>query len=69
MSILGSPNDYLVLTSQSGDRQNNQPKCPESTYPVVVLMKANKKPILRKGVSMNEFLLLAVIMIYVAILY
>jgi hypothetical protein len=49
--------------------QKNQPKCPESTYPFVVLMKRNKKPYVRKGVFMNEFLLLAVIMVYVAVRY
>jgi hypothetical protein len=57
--------------------QKNQRKCPESTCSFVVLMKRNKTlrkkgletDTQRKGVFMNEFLLLAVIMIYVAILY
>jgi hypothetical protein len=49
------PNDYLVSTSQSG----------------VEIGETNlrEQSSLRKGVFMNEFLLLAVIMIYVAILY
>jgi len=53
----------------------NQKRCPENTCSFVVLMKrTHRKKELKtdpyeKAFLMNEFLLLAVIMIYVAILY
>jgi hypothetical protein len=46
----------------------NQGRCPESTGSFVVLMKETKKRITKKA-FMNEFLLLALVMIYLAIRY